>query len=333
VLKKGLIRRIGNGESTRTWEDRWIPNHFNGLPLTLHADHGIHFVSDLLTSSGQWNADLINQIFFPVDVVAILKIPLRTSSEDCLAWEPEKHGLYSVKSAYKLLFTGRQQESGDIQASSSGDPVWRKLWKIEVPPKVRVFWWRVLHGFLPTKHTLYNMHIERLPNCGICRASEESIKHVLMECTVARIFWWITKDTTAIKIPKLQEVTWARDLLDGKICSRKDAAIILCGMWSLWMQRNKRCHGEASLPIQKAVQWVRDTTSDLWHIMHNREKKCQGAPKRGVKIYGRLVESQPPVNFRQLPSLPVRTHTGQWPRALLAQVCRSKKKTVHEQNF
>jgi hypothetical protein len=33
------------------------------------------------------------------------------------------------------------------------------------------------------------------------------------------------------------------------------------------------------------------------------------------------------------PHSPVRTHTGQWPRALLAQVCRSKKKTVHEQNF
>jgi ribonuclease HI len=28
------------------------------------------------------------------------------------------------------------------------------------------------------------------------------------------------------------------------------------------------------------MEWVRDTTSDLWHIMHNREKKCQGAPER-----------------------------------------------------
>jgi hypothetical protein len=53
----------------------------------------------------------------------------------------------------------------------------------------------------------------------------------------------------------------------------------------------------------------------------------------GVKIYGRPVESQPPVDFRQLPSPPVRTHTSQWPRALLAEVCRSKKKTVYEQNF
>jgi hypothetical protein len=214
-----------------------------------------------------------------VDAEAILKIPLRPSSEDCLAWEPEKHGLYSIKSAYKLLFTGRQQEAHVSQATSSGDPIWRILWKIEVSPKVRVFWWRVLHGFLATKHTLYNRRIDRLPNCGICGASEESIRHVLMECTVARIFWQITKDTTGVKIPKLHEVTWARDLLDGNICSRKDATIILCDMWSLWMQRNKRCHGEESQPIQKAVDWVRDTASDLWHIMYTGEKKCQGAPE------------------------------------------------------
>jgi hypothetical protein len=60
----------------------------------------------------------------------------------------------------------------------------------------------------------------------------------------------------------------------------------------------------------------------------------------GVKIYGRPVESQPPVDFRQLPSLPHarphspgRTHTGQWPRALLAQVCRSKKRQYMNKTF
>lgn len=38
------------------------------------------------------------------------------------------------------------------------------------------------------------------------------------------------------------------------------------------MQRNKRKHGETSLPIQKAVEWVRDTASDLWQIIHTSDK-------------------------------------------------------------
>jgi len=48
----------------------------------------------------------------------------------------------------------------------------------------------------------------------------------------------------------------------------KERAIIICGMWSLWMQRNKRRHGEAGLPIRQAVIWVRDTAFDLWQILH-----------------------------------------------------------------
>jgi hypothetical protein len=48
---------------------------------------------------------------------------------------------------------------------------WRLLWKVEVPPKIRVFWWRILHGFLPTKHTLHTRHKERVPICDTCGAS------------------------------------------------------------------------------------------------------------------------------------------------------------------
>lgn len=34
VLKKGMVKRIGNGEATKIWDEKCIPNHFNGIPLT-----------------------------------------------------------------------------------------------------------------------------------------------------------------------------------------------------------------------------------------------------------------------------------------------------------
>jgi hypothetical protein len=126
----------------------------------------------------------------------------------------------------------------------------------------------VLHEFLPIKYTLHRRHIERTAHCEVCGADEESIKHVLMDCTIARLFWDSTKHITGVKLPRLHEMTWARDLLQPDICPRKHAAIIICGMWSLWTMRNKRRHGEPHLPVRQAVEWVRHTAFDLWNMIH-----------------------------------------------------------------
>jgi hypothetical protein len=42
--------------------------------------------------------------------------------------------------------------------------------------------------------------------------------------------------------------------------------MILIGMYSLWMQRNRRQHGEQTVPIKEAVRWAMDLAFDLWHI-------------------------------------------------------------------
>lgn len=58
----------------------------------------------------------------------------------------------------------------------------------------------------------------------------------------------------------------------------QDAAIIMCGMWSLWMMRNSRRHGEKVIPVREAVQWVWETSFDLWHKLH-LEKEKEPKPK------------------------------------------------------
>jgi len=201
-----------------------------------------------------------------IDADAILRTPIRGRGEDVWAWEPEKHGFYSVKSAYKLLDIARQQLQDEAPVGTSGDDTWRRIWKLDVPPKVKVFWWRVIHEFLPAKQVLHRRHIEPVATCDTCGSQDESIRHVLMGCTIARMFWEQTKELTGVKLPSLHPETWAQDLL--VLGTAKERAIIICGMWSLWMQRNKRRHGEAGLPIRQAVIWVRDTAFDLWQILH-----------------------------------------------------------------
>lgn len=62
---------------------------------------------------------------------------------DWWAWEPETHGEYSVKSVHRKLAADHMQPQGP------GDASWKRIWSPNVPSKVRVFWWRALHEFLP----------------------------------------------------------------------------------------------------------------------------------------------------------------------------------------
>ena len=74
-------------------------------------------VSDLLLPSGGWNEDLIKQVFFNVDAQAILCTPTRGHGNDAWAWEPERHGLYTIGSAYRKLYEDNNQPVNDGGAS------------------------------------------------------------------------------------------------------------------------------------------------------------------------------------------------------------------------
>ena len=96
--------------------------------------------SDLITDSGAWNEGLIRDIFFPVDANAILRMPLCAGGEDFWAWEKERHGNYSVKSAYRLQEDVREQSEGNQdEPGASEEDHWKLVWKLDVPPKDKVF--------------------------------------------------------------------------------------------------------------------------------------------------------------------------------------------------
>lgn len=139
VLKKELLKRVGDGSSIHIWQDRWIPNHFGGKPLVIPDDPPVFNVSELLTPSGGWNESLINHLFAKIDAHAILRTPVSGAGEDVWAWEPELHGIYSVKSAYRQLYDEHWHHGNQDVASASGDQTWKRIWHLCVPPKVRVF--------------------------------------------------------------------------------------------------------------------------------------------------------------------------------------------------
>jgi hypothetical protein len=91
-----------------------------------------------------WDLEALDMNLITLDAVAVTRIPLGHGEEDCWSWSAQRHGCYSVKSEHRLLSEKEQQhhackESNTNLSINDGNVLWRKLWKLDVPPQVRVF--------------------------------------------------------------------------------------------------------------------------------------------------------------------------------------------------
>lgn len=74
---------------------------FRVLPCGIH---GLTQVADLLDPSiGDWDEALVQDIFSEFDAEAILKLRVNQELEDRPAWHYDKKGVFSVRSAYRLV--------------------------------------------------------------------------------------------------------------------------------------------------------------------------------------------------------------------------------------
>ena len=73
-------------------------------------------------------------------------------SNDILIWSGNVFGQYSVKSTYVML---RAEYSSSILRQSSNNSqshhLWKQVWKLRVPNKIKVFLWKACKNLLPTK--------------------------------------------------------------------------------------------------------------------------------------------------------------------------------------
>jgi hypothetical protein len=187
ALQCGLIKRIGDRESTNIWRDRWIPGAIDGRPVCPKPGASALQVSELIVEEGgRWDDAALDANLLAMDAQAVRRIPLGRRQGDIWAWSGERHGLYTVRSAYRLLVEKEMQEKEHIEGRPShsiaqNDPHWQRLWKCKVPPKIRVFWWKISHVFMPCRANLHSKHIEPVGVCGFCGMDEETTYHALTQ--------------------------------------------------------------------------------------------------------------------------------------------------------
>ena len=110
-------------------------------------------------------------------------------AKDTLIWPLTSDGDYSVRSAYRMLVSAESILQPSSLVSGNTRLVWKKIWKMRVPNKIRHFIRRAAKDSLPTKQNLKARHIPIDEDCDGCGEHMESIVHCLWLCDQVRSEW------------------------------------------------------------------------------------------------------------------------------------------------
>lgn len=196
------------------------------------------------------NNQMLNNHLLRLDADIVRSIPLPTTTfADCWAWCHEKSGSFSVRSAYRMLIDTKNRREAWLESSSgSSDPKkeqksWTRLWKHEIPAKLKVFTWRLAWQSLPTADVVHHRHLADDCVCAICGWGQDSWRHSLLDCRMARCVWVLVDEQLYERIKECVEpvaTSWLFELDDQ--LSKVDYVKMVVTLWAIWKARREVIH-------------------------------------------------------------------------------------------
>lgn len=182
----GCRWRIGDGKNVNIWQDRWIPGH-NALmaeEIVIRDDTRLLGVDALFQhNEKQWDITKLRALFNPNVVANILKVQLCSEvDEDKRLWSYERNGMFSVKSCYQFVFDQFGSQSAEASNVQALNVLWKHLWKMKVPNKIKIFAWRACKNGVPTRENLVQKHVLTEATCRLYFSDWEDITHAIVTC-------------------------------------------------------------------------------------------------------------------------------------------------------
>jgi len=110
-------------------------------------------VADLINEDyGEWNVQLVNDIFLPFEAQQIVQIPILHAQRDKFVWWEIKESEFTVKSAYHFLKHKKEVQQSNQSILPQHSKVWSKLWKVRTIPRHNYLVWRIQPKLYLEKH-------------------------------------------------------------------------------------------------------------------------------------------------------------------------------------
>ena len=108
---------------------------------------------------------------------------------DIFRWNLHENGKFSVDSMYRSL----------IQSDLPVDN--KKLWKMKMPLKVKIFAWSARRGVILTKDNLVKHNWHGSKKCVFCQ-HDETITHLFFQCEFGRSIWSAVQIDSTLQPPR-----------------------------------------------------------------------------------------------------------------------------------
>nr|POF08281.1 putative ribonuclease h protein [Quercus suber] len=211
-------------------------------------------VASLLNFSNQeWRLDSLNQLFSQRDVELIRSIPLCSKPvDDALIWPYTPTGSYTVKSGYRFLYNARCLDSGEYNPVDN--KLWKKVWSLQVQPKVRNFLWRAIKNSIPTKHNLRRRMVLANDDCDHCHCESEDVLHALWSCpSISQVWSQNNLWANSVSSPGFSSF---KDLVETIVETGEDLNIFATTVWAIWNRRNSMRTSGKHIPVQQVFSEV-----------------------------------------------------------------------------
>ncbi|KAL2941454.1 hypothetical protein RDABS01_029804 [Bienertia sinuspersici] len=269
-LKRGFRMEIGNGEKTRIEHDMWAGEEKIKMKGGRSGQCKPIWVAELINNNGNWNATKIWQWFDRETARKILTINLPLmQSEDKMVWKFTSSGEVTVKTAY--------WQDSRKECSGKGK-IWEVLWKLNVFPKWKMFFWKLWHNALPVMDRLVKLGMQVDDRCQFCMDERESHEHLFRDCMYMQRIW----KASMLGISSLHDnhiplKDWTRNWIlylyrqgEG---SEDVIQYFLAILWAIWLTRNEVRFNGQGFHLKKILK-----------VAENWISRCQKRKKQ-EKVY------------------------------------------------
>ena len=115
------------------------------------------------------------------------------------------------------------------------------MWAAPIPPKIKIFWWKLLHNSIPTSWNRSNNHIPVNLECKICDFGMVTSIHALFLCLIIKKLWKVSIFSHCISRAShgtlLNLVLWVKELFIVE-----ELHLFLLCTWESWNFRNAIVH-------------------------------------------------------------------------------------------